>query len=33
VDFTAVRLAADEAPGTFHSIAIAGHDGARLIGA
>ncbi|MGU3475204.1 tRNA (N(6)-L-threonylcarbamoyladenosine(37)-C(2))-methylthiotransferase MtaB [Methylobacterium sp. D48H] len=32
VDFTAVRLAADEAPGTFHSIAIAGHDGARLIG-
>ncbi|KQS67217.1 2-methylthioadenine synthase [Methylobacterium sp. Leaf361] len=33
VDFTAVRLPADEAPGTFHSIAIAGHDGARLIGA
>nr|WP_042674891.1 tRNA (N(6)-L-threonylcarbamoyladenosine(37)-C(2))-methylthiotransferase MtaB [Methylobacterium sp. B34] len=32
-DFTAVLLAADEAPGTFHSIAIAGHDGARLIGA
>jgi threonylcarbamoyladenosine tRNA methylthiotransferase MtaB len=32
-DFTAVRLAAPEAPGTFHSIAIAGHDGTRLIGA
>ncbi|QGY02694.1 tRNA (N(6)-L-threonylcarbamoyladenosine(37)-C(2))-methylthiotransferase MtaB [Methylobacterium mesophilicum SR1.6/6] len=32
-DFTAVRLPADKAPGTFHSIAIAGHDGARLISA
>ncbi|MBP1182303.1 tRNA (N(6)-L-threonylcarbamoyladenosine(37)-C(2))-methylthiotransferase MtaB [Methylobacterium sp. PvR107] len=32
-DFTAVRLAAPEAPGTFHSIDIVGHDGTRLIGA
>ena len=32
-DFTAVRLAAPEAAGTFHNVAIAGHDGTRLIAA
>ncbi|MGH1569764.1 tRNA (N(6)-L-threonylcarbamoyladenosine(37)-C(2))-methylthiotransferase MtaB [Methylobacterium sp. P31] len=32
-DFTAVRLAAALPPGTFHSVAIAAHDGARLIAA
>ena len=32
-DFTAVRLAGAVAAGTFHDVGIAGHDGARLIGA
>ncbi|MGU3449334.1 tRNA (N(6)-L-threonylcarbamoyladenosine(37)-C(2))-methylthiotransferase MtaB [Methylobacterium sp. 391_Methyba4] len=32
-DFTAVRLSDALAPGTFHSVAIASHDGARLIAA
>ncbi|MEG9525050.1 MAG: tRNA (N(6)-L-threonylcarbamoyladenosine(37)-C(2))-methylthiotransferase MtaB [Hyphomicrobiales bacterium] len=32
-DFTAVRLAAPEAAGTFQNVAIAGHDGTRLIAA
>jgi threonylcarbamoyladenosine tRNA methylthiotransferase MtaB len=32
-DFTAVRLSDAPAPGTFHSVAIASHDGARLIAA
>jgi threonylcarbamoyladenosine tRNA methylthiotransferase MtaB len=30
-DFTPVRLAAALPPGTLHSVAIAAHDGARLI--
>ncbi|MGU3545571.1 tRNA (N(6)-L-threonylcarbamoyladenosine(37)-C(2))-methylthiotransferase MtaB [Methylobacterium sp. A52T] len=32
-DFTAVRLADAAEAGTFHTVSIAGHDGARLIGA
>ncbi|MGU3465870.1 tRNA (N(6)-L-threonylcarbamoyladenosine(37)-C(2))-methylthiotransferase MtaB [Methylobacterium sp. C33D] len=32
-DFTAVRLPGAPEAGTFHTVAIAGHDGARLIGA
>jgi threonylcarbamoyladenosine tRNA methylthiotransferase MtaB len=32
-DFTAVRMPAEVAPGTLHRVGIAGHDGARLIGA
>ncbi|WCS24908.1 tRNA (N(6)-L-threonylcarbamoyladenosine(37)-C(2))-methylthiotransferase MtaB [Methylobacterium sp. NMS14P] len=32
-DFTAVRLPGAAEAGTFHTVAIAGHDGARLIGA
>jgi threonylcarbamoyladenosine tRNA methylthiotransferase MtaB len=32
-DFTPVRLAAALPPGTLHSVAIAAHDGARLIAA
>jgi threonylcarbamoyladenosine tRNA methylthiotransferase MtaB len=32
-DFTAVRLGTELPPGTFHGVAIAGHDGARLIAA
>ena len=32
-DFTPVRLATGLAPGTFHTVAIAAHDGARLIAA
>lgn len=31
-DFTAVRLLGASEAGTFHDVAIAGHDGARLIG-
>ncbi|SDA34334.1 threonylcarbamoyladenosine tRNA methylthiotransferase MtaB [Methylobacterium sp. UNC378MF] len=32
-DFTAVRLPGAAEAGTFHDVAIAGHDGTRLIGA
>ena len=32
-DFTAVRLPGVPEAGTFHDVAVAGHDGARLIGA